>query len=552
MKYQLLHFTKCLSLTSLLLMAGIVVYGQNYLDKTIKIDEQNRKLGDVLHIVAKQGGFHFSYSSGIIPTDSLVTIIYTGEVKGILHLLLDRSIEYKQTAKHVVLRPAPFRLTLMPEEIGEKKRTYTIKGYVVDEKTGKGIHNASVYEKRLLTGTLTDKSGHFRLKLRTKDNFPVALTVSKELYKDTTTVFLPTVDIANIKSGKDGDRYMDSDGENISNTAFGRLFLSSRQKINALNIANFFAYTPVQLSLTPGLSSHGMMSGQVINKFSANLIGGYSAGVDGVEIAGVFNLDRLHVQYMQAAGVLNVVGGGLSGVQLSGVYNTVMDTLKGVQAAGIFNFVGKNVKGVQLAGVVNRADTLKGVQLAGIVNIAMYNKGFQLGFINVADSSSGASLGIVNLIGNGFKRLSVSTNEVLFANVDFKSGTSKLYTVISAGVGTWGKDRFFTNGFGFGHEFGGKKQQQGNSYFATELLSQQILSSTFDDNVVWIKGQVLYNHEINRTMKFYVAPSINFIHLNSNRSSKPFATIPFNGYPYLLNNADSKLWIGFGLGISFF
>ncbi|QNL48615.1 carboxypeptidase-like regulatory domain-containing protein [Olivibacter sp. SDN3] len=551
MKYQLLHFSRCLSLTLLMLMAGIVVFGQNYLDKPVTIDEQNRKLGDVLGIVAEQGGFHFSYSSGIIPTDSLVTITYTGEVNGLLHLLLDKSIEYKQTATHIILRPAPFRLTLMPEEVGEKKRTYTIKGYVVDEKTGKGIHNASVYEKRLLSGTLTDKKGHFRLKLKTKDNFPVALTVSKELYKDTTTVFLPTVDIANIKSGKGDDRYINTEGENVSNTAFGRLFLSSRQKINALNIGDFFAYTPVQLSLTPGLSSHGMMSSQVINKFSANLIGGYSAGVDGVEIAGVFNLDRLHVQYVQAAGVLNMVGGGLSGVQLSGVYNTVMDTLKGVQAAGVFNLVGKNASGVQLAGVANGADTLKGVQVAGIVNKAKYNKGFQFGLINVADTSSGVSLGMINWIGNGFKRLSISTNETLFANVDFKSGTQKFYTVVSIGAGTWSKDRIFVTGFGVGREFKRKKQQKGSSYFATELLSHQLLSSR-DDNFLWLKGQVLYHHKINRTINFYMGPSINFIHLNKFIDSEPFVAIPFNGYPHLIDNIDSKLWIGLGLGLSFF
>lgn len=508
-----------------------------------------QKLGDALQDIAKQGDFHFSYSSGIIRTDSLISLQnFNGDVKTALRLLLGDGYEYQQSPKHLIIRPAPFRLTLLPEEVGEGKRVYTIKGYVLDEKTGLGIHNASVYEKRLLMGTMTDKKGHFKLKLRSKDNSPMTLTVSKELYKDTTTVFLPTVQVgkAGVQSGKYG--YMDNGGEDVSNTGLARLFLSSKQKLNAMNLGNFFAYTPVQISLIPGLSSHGMMSGQVVNKFSANLIGGYTAGVNGVELAGVFNINRYHVKYLQAAGITNMVGGNASGVQLSGIYNTVIDSLKGLQAAGILNVVKEQVSGAQLAGISNYTKDLRGVQIAGLVNRAKHNRGLQFSVINIADTSSGVSIGLVNLLGNGFKRLSIATNEVLYADVSFKSGNAKLYSILSVGFGAWNGVDTRSTGFGLGHEF---KKQSRQSYFAVELISKQLYSSAYENAGDWDKLSILYNYPVGKNTKIYLAPSINFFAKNTQMTENR-KDIPSPGYPFIINNERSKLWVGLELGISFF
>lgn len=537
-----------LLLTALMSLAGLSAFGQDYLHKLIRLNSQEQKLGDVLDEIARQGGFHFSYSSGIIRKDSIVHLnAFHGEVLNLLHQLLGNGYEYQQSPKHLIIRPAPFKLTLLPEEIGEGKRIYTIKGFVLDEKTGSGIHNASVYEKRLLVGTMTDKKGHFKLKLKTKDNGPMVLTVSKELYKDTTTVFLPTVSVGKNSSKAGQYGYMEGE-EDVSNSGLARFFLSSKQKLNALNLGNFFAYTPVQISLTPGLSSHGMMSGQVVNKFSANLIGGYTAGVDGVELAGVFNIDRFHVRYLQAAGVVNTVGGDLSGVQLAGIYNNVMDSLKGLQAAGILNTAKKHVKGVQLAGIANYTQELKGVQLAGLINKTKNNNGLQFSMINIADTSSGVSLGLINLTKTGIKRLTFSTNEVLYANLSFKSGNTKLYSILSTGYGAWNGVSTPSTGFGVGHEF---DREAGRPTFAIELIAQQLYSSAYENVASWPKLSVLYQYPVSKKTKVYLAPSVNYLAKNK-EAGEEFKDIPSSGYPYLLNHERSKLWIGLELGVSFF
>lgn len=542
-----IHVVKNLLLI-FLLTVGSTAFGQNYLSQPIKISSDKITLEEILQEIGRQGNFYFSYSSGIIPSDSLLTHIrLEGDAQTVLHQLLGNSYEYRQSPKHVIIRPAPFRLTLMPEEVGENRHVHIIKGYVVDEKTGKGIYQASVYEKRLLMGTMTNKKGHFKLKIKTRDNEPIVLTVSKALYKDTTTIFLPSVQIGENPS-KHAYGYMDTDGESVSNTWFARVLLGSRQRLNALNLGNFFAYTPVQVSLTPGLSSHGIMSGQIVNKFSANLIGGYTAGVNGVEFAGIFNIDRYHVRYVQAAGLLNTVGGNLSGVQLAGVFNSVLDSLKGVQAAGILNLTKKQVNGLQMAGAINRTNKLHGAQIAGLINYAKNNSGLQFGIINMADTSSGVSIGLVNIIGNGFKRFSISTNEIQYVSLAFKSGNAKLYSIISAGLGAWNGIKIPVTGFGVGHEFNRHKKK---SYFAAELIAQQLQGKDFDNVATWPKLSVLYNFSLNQRTKVFVAPSINLLVKNNQTVTNEKEILPKN-YPLFVDHEKTKLWAGLAIGISFF
>lgn len=261
--------------------------------------------------------------------------------------------------------------------------------------------------------------------------------------------------------------------------------LSSKQRIQNLNIPDFLAQTPFQASFTPGLSSHGSMSSSVVNKASLNILGGYTAGTNGFEIAGAFNLTKGDIKKIQVAGLFNVVGGSVRGTQFSGAYNDVnmnVDGLqvagllnrveskvRGLQLAGVGNIAGKDVKGaqvaglinvsknttgVQLAGVLNKTSgRLKGMQLTGLVNHAKNMDGFQLGVVNLADSSSGISIGLINLSNNGYRKITVYSNEVINTNIAFKTGNAKLYTLLITGKNFSDTARAFTFGLGLGHDF---------------------------------------------------------------------------------------------------
>jgi hypothetical protein len=154
-----------------------------------------------------------------------------------------------------------------------------------------------------------------------------------------------------------------SENQRLNNNFLSRLFVTGNLKEQTRNIGRAIAERPVQSSFVPGLGTHGKIGAQVVNKFSLNILGGYTAGVNGLEIAGLFNIDQGDVRYTQIAGLFNVVGGGMQGVQIAGLANTVKDTVRGLQLAGVSNYCGDRVQGMQLSGVANvAADSVRGLQ----------------------------------------------------------------------------------------------------------------------------------------------------------------------------------------------
>jgi hypothetical protein len=389
---------KKLFLLVFLFFPGPHCFAQN-LYQIVSLNIQQQPLETALSAITKSNKIYFSYSSNYIPKDSIVSInVKNNTVKEVLDILLSEKFEYRESNNYIILRPAPNRLVLVPQEVTDKDNWYTVEGRVMDERTGAKIYQASVYEKRLLSSTLTDRDGYFKLRLRKSEN-EIALTVSKELYRDVTLVILPSTIVH--PGGKEG--YSTDDPQKVERTVLGRLFISSRQKIQSLNLSGFFTDRPFQASLTPGLSTHGMFNSQVVNKFSLNLVGGYTTGTEGFEMAGVFNINKQNVSFLQIAGGFNVVGGNLKGVQVAGVSNTVMSKVEGVQIAGVINDVRGSTDGVQIAGVLNKVkQDVDNVQIAGAINSVEGSvKGIQIaGAINtVKDTLEGVEIaGAINQV----------------------------------------------------------------------------------------------------------------------------------------------------------
>jgi hypothetical protein len=348
---------------------------QGKLDKRISITAHQKSLAQTLTEIGRKGDFYFSYNTNIIKGDSLVSLNESnGTVRQILDKLLDGNYEYTESGRYIIL--------LARTVVQQQVRIYTVSGVVKDEITKEKVSNVTIYESDQLVSALTDTNGYFKLRLKEKYAH-ATLIISKQLYRDT---------MMYISSGHDQQYTIDISRATISELSpfvvtnrvekswLGKFFLSSRQIVQSMNLAGFFADKPIQFSLTPGLGTHGHMGAQVINKFSLNLVGGYTAGVDGLEMAGVFNIDKKDVQYVQAAGVFNVAGGVVRGVQLAGIHNNDLDSVYGVQAAGVSNVVRRGFSGIQLSGLFNHVDEgMKGVQAGGIYNRDMDSlRGVQL------------------------------------------------------------------------------------------------------------------------------------------------------------------------------
>jgi len=512
------------------LAIGLVTEGtmaQSNLDKLVTVHVKQVKLSALLTSIGKKGDFYFSYSSDQIRADSLVSVsVVDKPVRTLLDGLFNGNVDYKESPGYIILRPAPKRLTLKPDTSYGKDYNYYISGYVIDDHTGLPISNASVYEKRLLVSTLTNDKGFFSLRI--KSDGQVILTVSKEFYKDSSVSFLNDVTI----SLRNNNVYYNTDttSDRAERNWLGRLFISSKQHKQNINLGGFMASVPFQTSFVPGLSTHGMMSSQVVNHYSINLLGGYTAGLDGIEFGGLFNINKQDVKYLQLAGLFNVVGGNFEGVQLAGIGNTVLKKVNGLQAAGVYNVAKDTVKGVQLAGIFNQSKVMKGISISPV---------------NITDTLNGFAIGLVNLSKNGYRKILVYSNEITPVNAAFKTGNAKLYTVLSAGANFTNEVKFYSFGLGLGHDF----SLNNRCFLSAELATQFLQSEHWKNSHEIYKLSTLLNVKAGTRLSLFAGPSLNFYHENKNAVNEELQ-ITKNGTG-LIKLGNGNNWIGWSAGIAF-
>lgn len=369
---------------------------QSNLSRNISLNIEQKKLSLVLAMIEEKGGFRFSYNSNILPADSLISIHENNlNIAETLDKILNHRFEYRQSGNFVIIRYAPLELVLLVNESVGNPELYTITGQVVDKQTDKPIQDASIYERNLLVSEISDGNGYFSIRLKNITQ-PISLTVSKENYKSTITHFLAEVNITNRKENP-GERFISENLGDVEKTWLGNTLVTAQQKIQSINIGGFISKAPFQFSLIPSLNSHGSLSGQVVNKFSLNVVGAYSAGVDGGEIGFVFNINKSDVQYFQFAGGFNLVGGNVRGVQIAGFFNDVIGDVHAGQVALAYNRVGKSFEGFQVGGIYNNVNQdVKGIQLSlGLNTIGGTLKGFQTGALNlVSKDTKGVQIGV--------------------------------------------------------------------------------------------------------------------------------------------------------------
>ncbi|HVW95297.1 MAG TPA: STN and carboxypeptidase regulatory-like domain-containing protein [Mucilaginibacter sp.] len=562
-------------------IAGAAVCrAQPVLNRYITMNVKEQRLGSVLHLMEDKGKFQFSYNSNLIPGDSVVNIQVANQtVKDALDKLLDNRFEYREAENFVILRYAPSRLMLLTDKFSTEGQWCTISGYVADEANGKKLENASVYSRRTLESALTDAGGHFELRIK-NDNQPVVLNVSKENYRDTSVTFLSELKVYSNKTTADQDNsdysYLPGDLSKLENSRMGRLFISSKQKIQSLNLGGLIKQAPFQASLVPGLGTHGSLSGQVVNTISLNIAGGYNAGVNGVEL-GTFNLDKSDVQSFQLGVLFNTVGGMVSGVQIGGAFNQVFGNFSGVQVGGVFNNVNGDFSGVQTALGFNSSAKLRGVQ-TGLLNIARGNasglqvglmnlavqkftgiqfgllfnyvrdlRGMQFGLINASDNSHGVSIGLINFVKNGYRKTVINTNETTDINLLYKTGTPWFYNIFLAGGNVDPNKKLFTYGLGYGNEV----PIFSFLAFNTEVTARYLYQG--DGRYL----NLLYRIDGALNIKFgsfsvMAGPSLNFYYNEQQNRVNGYTYVPDLPKHYPTNNPHYTRWIGWTVGISLF
>jgi hypothetical protein len=552
-----------------LISAGTnVLFAQKHLEKRVTLSVTNEPLSGVLQKIGTKGDFFFSYNSKHIPEDSLVSFnIRNQEVKILLDRLIGHKVQYEEKDQYIILKP---------KEVME--RYAALSGTVRDTETGEWIDFASVYSKTTLVSALTDQEGAFRLRIREKA-LPLELTISRVGYYDTTFV-VPTggkqqLDLFLRPKTIDLEEVIVTNEPGIQRF-LSRMLLSTRMRITSMNMANFLVNFRYQLSLTPGLGTHGRMSAQVSNKVSVNIVGGYTGGADGLEIAGGFNISSNDVRYVQGAGVFNMVKGTVSGLQVAGTFNNVTgevsgvqaaglsntnhEGIRGIQAAGLVNRTNRSVEGVQLAGLYNRAGSeMRGLQVSGLINrskgtakgaqIGLFNKtrhlkGLQIGLINVADSTNGISLGLFNLIRYSPSHLSVFASDLIPLNLAWKTGSHRLYSIVTVGGDVFSPTPTYSLGLGIGHTSLLTKKMQ----VQWEIVSLNFYQNTFKNSPNAYRLQVLPGYRVAKRVTLVAGPSLTY--LPTRRNSAPTFEIPSRLNMKLFG--IEHLLVGWTAGLNFY
>lgn len=457
----------------LLFYAPIAWAQSGMLERKVNINEQQMTVANALGLISEQTGCVFSYAGGVIRPEQMVRIsAQSKSVRDVLYQMFGENVQWTERKNFIVLTKA-------------KSGQRTISGYVQD-KSGKPIADATVYEPMRLKSTRTNGYGYYEIKLKT-DSIP-PLVVGKANFNDTIILQDPkslklsyTVLEASDSSFAQSFRtWGDSTVAGIGGV--GNWIANRIDNLTEVRNVQDSLTRTFQVSFVPGLGTNGRMSPLVTNDWSLNIIGGIHGGVKYFELGGVFNISRGDVRFFQTAGLFNYCKGSAKGFQVGGFANFVEGQVQGAQIGGFMNinqgdlnglqvggflnsnqsnargmqvagFINTNQKGfmgctasgflnrsqglsygLQIAGFLNTANEHTGLQLAGFLNKARKVKGAQIGFINIADTVQGVAIGFLSFVKSGYKQFGLTYDELGYASLQLRTGTHFFYTILEGGV----------------------------------------------------------------------------------------------------------------------
>lgn len=335
------------------------------LEKVLTVTFQNETLAKSLKKIGEQGGFTFSYGSGIVDGDRIINAQFTNKtIREILDTFFQGTITYKERKKHIILLRAET----------SSKESKQISGYVIDEATGTRLRNVSVYDPVSMQSVVTNEYGYFYMEVPKLADQDLKLTINKTLYADTVVTVSNTKNgLLNIPIKIDKEKWSivaDSVGSKMK-----RFWMATKRAtqaaINMENISDTM-HREFQFSIVPFVGTNRALSGNVINEYSLNLLGGYSLGVEKFEMGGLLNAVRGDVEGVQISGLVNAVGGKTHGIQLAGLINANANHVRAVQLSGLVNFNYEESESIALAGLLNFTyQNSSGIKVAGLGNVGI-------------------------------------------------------------------------------------------------------------------------------------------------------------------------------------
>lgn len=203
------------------------------------------------------------------------------------------------------------------------------------------------------------------------------------------------------------------------------IFNLNKGNTNGIQIAGI---TNINGENTNGISLSGLV----------NITSNYAQGIS---ITGLTNIIGNDTKGITIGGLLNFIGREAKGISMASIANIAGESSRGIAVAGLLNVSGSRADGIQLAGIGNITNKLNGAQI-GLANIAVQGKGLQIGLVNYYNESfDGWQLGLVNANPNTALQPMLSVNNHASINLGVRFKNSKTYTILGVGAPYLGFDK---------------------------------------------------------------------------------------------------------------
>lgn len=521
----------------------------------VSLELNNVPISDAINQFATASGYRFAYNPDILHAETLSASLQDVPLEKAVDKVFASNFNYKIRGSYVILLP---KQTASVHT--ERVKPITIQGEVVEEGTNKKLENVSIYEIHTLKPVLSNAAGDYTIDVDLPSDIAF-IAISKENYEDT---------IIQVKRNSNWTislKKKKSEVEEVVKEKVFSVFNGQEVKTHTKNV-NLTERRWAHLALTPGASTNGFLSGKFTNRFSVNLIAGYSYALEGVEIGGFLNMERSYVEGVQLSGALNINGDYTDGVQMAGMSNITIGWVKGLQMGGFSNHCGDlqgwqlagalnsstNGTGNQMAGAVNwNTGTFEGLQASGFLNYAKTLKGVQIGIVNLADSvASGAMIGVINLAKNGIHHFEVSSNDVTPYNIAFRSGVYPFYVILQAGIDPH-EGKLWDQGMGFGsmHRI---KQKTMIDFEGTYHQLQPLDEKYMDGANADIRLKVRFGYQLAKHLSIIGGPVIHYYFFNPDHAEDLSFADRFGKHAFANSSSDtkvSKAWVGYELAVRF-
>lgn len=515
-------------LVALLLLYSLSLFSDNRSAK-ITLHLKNEKVSKAMQTITQQSGMEFAYNPQKISTNHLVTVdVVDRRLDEVLVLIFDKLYTYSLKGRYIIIT-------------NEKNNDFYI---VVDESAEVIVENVS----KVSSGTQEKDC----LSIRKWERKPVVeklefdnpklitnnIKNSTMLKKTASLIALSTVTLMPLQAQ---NKELKVKEEKVK---------EAKVDMNA-HLQKSYAH----FSFVYPLTTDGANAKEKEYKFSLNMLGGVTGGINGLEMGGLFNINQHHVKGAQFAGLFNATKGTNNGVQLAGLFNTA-DQSKGLQMGGLFNLA-KESSGVQMAGISNITRGKSIVQMSGVTNVAgtvgtqvsviniAKQASFQLGIINIAETDDAAMFGLFNYVKKGgLLEVGLSANDYIYASADVVTGTDKLYSILSIGV----HPSCVALGFGIGTRFQFGESAKG---IQLELKHDMFYNNNFkkmNTNGSLEQLRAFYSYRVNK-FNFFGGPTYNVLirDVDFTAAKKPI----YSMWNKRGNNHNIDSWIGAEVGIRF-